>query len=150
MAPSASPIQLVRHEPTPSAPRPTVPSGAIARWRRAADALLWLLVDELESAELAVSPDDSLADQELAASRARALASFQRAVARRLRGLIPASAPSAPLAERQEQDTIWQLRAEQALAAMDRDPNAVERYARLWVGVVQDAALHGRAGLFVR
>jgi hypothetical protein len=107
-------------------------------------------VDELESAELAVVLDDPLAPQELSASRARALASFQRAVARRLRGLVPPHGAPLEASLRTEQDAIWQLRAEQALEAMDHDPNAVERFARLWVGVVQDAALHGRAGLFVR
>jgi hypothetical protein len=149
LAPSASHIQLVRSEPSP-APRPAVSAEAIARWRRAADALLWLLVDELESAELAVPQDGPFAALELSASRSRALASFQRAVARRLRGLVPPHEAPAATQERADQDVIWQLRAEQALEAMDRDPNAVERFARLWVGVLQDAALHGRAGLFVR
>lgn len=131
--------------PVPAAPSP-VPAAELARWRRVADALMVVLADDLDAIELA-HEDDRLA---LVHARGQCLQRFQTTVGQRLAGLVPSGPARVRPEEIQQADDHWGIRAELALAAMDRDPAAVERFVRLWLGVVQDAAAQGRAALFVR
>ena len=132
-----------------AAPRPAYTvdfdAEALGRWRRAADALHTLMVDDLEAVALEVDSRDAQDD-----ARRAALTRFQAAVRRRLRPIIQSGGHAISPIEIRLESEAWQSRAEQAIADMDIDPDAVERHARLWLAVVQAAAARGRAALYAR